>query len=174
MTKLRLAIAALTVLATTVTAAAQTPTPKEELAPGDYAGQSTRFNVAAKYCKGLTAMTPAGRDGAAKKLEALKEKEFREQTWDCYDPDWRVNGVNGNEDDTKAKPASYRKNTPAYRSFDNVAAESHHVRSRGKDYNLRNIGGNTGACNPPRQLVRSERCGPTPNGRGVRCQFDCR
>src|SRR3989344_2894476 len=59
-------------------------------------------------------------------------------------------------------------------SFDNVAAGSLRVRSKGKEYNLRNIGGNTQACRPPRQLVRSERCVPTPDGRGIRCQFDCK
>jgi len=180
MNKLVLLTAAL--VATLATGALTLPssaqTPKEEIAPGDYAGQSTRFNVAAKYCKGLSTMTPAGRDAAAKKFEALKEKEFQEQAWDCYDPSWRVNGkrVVKNDDDNNdtPKPVSYRQSAPAYRSFDNVAAGSHHVRSRGKDYNLRNIGGNTRSCNPPMQLVRSERCGPTPNGRGVRCQFDCR
>ena len=59
-------------------------------------------------------------------------------------------------------------------SFDNVAAGSLSVRSKGRDYNLRKIGGNTRACHPPRELVRSDRCRPTPDGRGVRCQFDCK
>jgi hypothetical protein len=59
-----------------------------------------------------------------------------------------------------------------YDTFDNVARESYQVRTaHGKVFNLRDIGGNTQNCQPPRHLVRSERC--TAIGGGIRCQFDC-
>ncbi len=61
-----------------------------------------------------------------------------------------------------------------YRSFENVAEESYSVQTKRGIYHLENVGAGKDVCEPPRQLVRSERCGPTPDGRGVRCAFDCR
>ena len=169
-----LAVLALGVTLTlgTMTLPSYAQTPKEELAPGDYAGQSTRFSAAIKYCKGLSTMTPAGRDSAAKKLEALKEKEFREQVWDCYDPNWRANRVHGDKDES-AKPANYRQRG-GYDSFDNVAKGALHVRTRdGKNYNLGNLRGSPDSCNPPRTWHRSEICKPIARG-GITCKMLCR
>lgn len=68
---------------------------------------------------------------------------------------------------------AYAGGSGGYDTFENVARGSHKVTtSSGQTFNLRNIGGNTQACEPPRKLVRTEQCRSIPNG-GIRCKFDC-
>lgn len=70
-------------------------------------------------------------------------------------------------------PTVVRHDGPRYRSFDNVAADSLQVRSHGKNYNLRNLRGDTGTCQAPRQWHRTEQCVPKGDG-GVSCKMECR
>lgn len=164
--------------------------------PGSYADKSARYTVYLANCTS-GGMNPSLRDEAARKFDAMSETEFRKQLDLCPRAvqdrkeaaqmkvaDTRVNAdvdinignrpVYGNRGyGYGPAPAAYTYGR-GYRSFDNVAADSLRVRSHGKDFNLRNTGGNTQACHPPRKLVRTDRCGPTPDGRGVRCAFDCR
>ena len=168
MKKVTLAAVVLAVLMLCGNAQAQASTPKSKA--GEYAQHSAKYAEYIPNCRRAATTSPKLEDEAAKKVDAMSPIEFTKHVMACQMNEKAVSDKNA----TVGAQAVYRRSAPAYRSFDNVAAESHRVRSRGKDYNLRNIGGNTMACNPPRQLVRSERCGPTPNGRGVRCQFDCR
>jgi hypothetical protein len=184
MAKITLALAALIAtimavpVAVAVPASAQAVTAAPASCPKDWAActMEQKLAIAKATCdaQGFSAadiekmqLKDAPREQFLAKVGCIKARQVAAPLPDP-DPDAR--------DDDEPKPVTYRRSASrgGLTSFDNVAAGSHHVRTRtGKNYDLGRLRGSPQSCVLPMQWRRTDFCKPIGGG-GITCKMVCR